>query len=268
MTPSPFANQPAVIGMIHLGALPGTPRATKTLKDLISDAVREAVIYRDAQVDGVILENMHDRPYLKGGNVGPEIVATMTRLVVEVRSVLTCPCGVQVLAGANEAAIAIALAANLDFVRVEGFVYGHVADEGWIGACAGDLLRYRTRIGSEAEAISIWADIKKKHSAHAVTSDISLADTAQTAAYNLCDAIIVTGGHTAAPTDPNDFKAVRAISPKTPVYIGSGITIENIADYRDASGFIVGSSLKEKGHWENPLCRDRVKAMVEAVRTL
>ena len=130
MTASPFANQPAVIGMIHVGALPGTPRAKKPLKELVSDAVREASIYRDAQVDGVILENMHDRPYLKGGDVGPEIVATMTRLAAEVRSILTCPCGIQVLAGANEAAIAVALAAGFDFVRVEGFVYGHIADEG------------------------------------------------------------------------------------------------------------------------------------------
>ena len=268
MTASPFANQPAMIGMIHVGALPGTPHAEKSLKELVSDAVREAVIYRDAQVDGVILENMHDRPYLKGHDVGPEVVATMTRIAAEVRSILTCPCGIQVLAGANEAAIAVALAANFDFVRVEGFVYGHIADEGWIDACAGDLLRYRRRIGSEAEAIAIWADIKKKHSAHAVTSDVSLADTAQAATYNLCDALIISGSHTAAATDPNDLRAVRTITPETPVYIGSGITLENVSDYRDASGFIVGSAVKENGHWENPLCQDRVEAIVKAVRAL
>ena len=97
MTVLPFANQPAVIGMIHVGALPGTPRAAKPLKELISDAVREAVIYRDADIDGIILENMHDRPYLKGGSVGPEIVAAMTCVAREVRAALDCPCGVQVL---------------------------------------------------------------------------------------------------------------------------------------------------------------------------
>ena len=26
--------------------------------------------------------------------------------------------------------------------RVEGFVFSHVADEGWIDSCAGELLRY------------------------------------------------------------------------------------------------------------------------------
>jgi membrane complex biogenesis BtpA family protein len=164
--------------------------------------------------------------------------------------------------------MAVALAADFDFVRVEGFVYGHVADEGWIDACAGELLRYRTQISAEGEAISIWADIKKKHSAHAVTADVSLAETAQAATYNLCDALIVSGSHTAEAANPNDLKAVRAISPEIPVYIGSGITAENVGDYRDATGFIVGSSLKEDGHWENPLCADRVEAMVQAARSL
>lgn len=50
---------------------------------------------------------------------------------------------------------------GLDFIRAEGFVFSHVADEGIINACAGDLLRYRKQIG--AENIQIFADIKKKH---------------------------------------------------------------------------------------------------------
>lgn len=53
------------------------------------------------------------------------------------------------------------LLSGLDFIRVEGFVFSHVADEGIINACAGNLLRYRKLIG--AENIQIFADIKKKH---------------------------------------------------------------------------------------------------------
>ena len=47
----------------------------------------------------------------------------------------------QILASNNKQAIAVALASGLQFVRVEGFVYGHVADEGYTDACAGELLR-------------------------------------------------------------------------------------------------------------------------------
>ena len=38
-------------------------------------------------------------------------------------------------------------------------------------ACAGPLLRYRKHIG--AAHIAVWADLKKKHAAHAVTADVS-----------------------------------------------------------------------------------------------
>ena len=40
--------------------------------------------------------------------------------------------------------MSVALAASLQFIRAEGFVFSHVADEGLIAtASAGDLLRYR-----------------------------------------------------------------------------------------------------------------------------
>jgi predicted TIM-barrel enzyme len=52
----------------------------------------------------------------------------------------------------------------------KGFVFAHVADEGIIESSAGRLLRYRKAIG--ADAVRVFVDIKKKHSAHAITSDV------------------------------------------------------------------------------------------------
>ena len=52
----------------------------------------------------------------------------------------------QILSCQNREAMSVALAASLQFIRAEGFVFSHVADEGLIAtACAGDLLRYRDR---------------------------------------------------------------------------------------------------------------------------
>lgn len=65
------------------------------------------------------------------------------------------------MAAANEEAIAVAYATNFQFIRAEGFVFGHVADEGYMDACAGKLLRYRKSIG--AQDVCIFTDIKKKH---------------------------------------------------------------------------------------------------------
>lgn len=67
----------------------------------------------------------------------------------------------QILAGANREALATALASNLQFIRCEGFVFSHIADEGFIDGSAGELLRYRKFI--EADHIHVFTDIKKKH---------------------------------------------------------------------------------------------------------
>ena len=259
-----FGAPRALIGMIHVGALPGTPAAHHAIDKLVHDAVAEARVYRDAGFTALAIENMHDRPYVKSP-VGPEIVAAMTAVGREVKRETGLPLGVQVLAGANREAIAVAHACGAEFVRVEGFVFAHVADEGIIESCAGDLLRYRRAIG--AERVKVFADIKKKHSAHAITADVSLAETAKAAEFFLADGVIVTGAATGEPADVADVTAVVAAA-KSPVLVGSGVTPINLARYAPAHGFIVGSSVKAGGLWSNALDRFAVEAMAEAFAAL
>ena len=137
-----FGRPRALIGMIHLEALPGTPSASRSVSAIAAHAVDEARAYHAAGYDGIAIENMHDRPYLKRA-VGPEVVAAMTAVALAVRNAVPLPLGIQVLAGANRERLAVAHAAGAVFVRVEGFVFAHVADEGLIEADAGELLRYR-----------------------------------------------------------------------------------------------------------------------------
>jgi uncharacterized protein len=259
-----FGAPRALIGMLHVGALPGTPCATLTVEALIQQTLTDAHIYRDAGFTAVAIENMHDRPYLKGG-VGPEITAAMTAVAREVKRETGLVLGLQVLAAANREALAVAHASGADFVRVEGFVYAHVADEGVIESCAGDLLRYRRAIG--AERVLILADVKKKHGAHAITADVSIVETARAAEFFLADGVIVSGVATGEPASADEVRDVaRAV--RMPVLVGSGITPANLARYSTAHGFIVGSSVKQGGVWGNPLDRDAVQAMVRAFREL
>ena len=96
--PNPlFKTAKPVIAMIHLGALPGTPASRLTLREIEEQAVREAEIFRAAGVHGLMLENMHDTPYLRG-SVGPEIVAAMAIIARAVKDVSRLPCGIQILA--------------------------------------------------------------------------------------------------------------------------------------------------------------------------
>jgi membrane complex biogenesis BtpA family protein len=208
-----------------------------------------------------MVENMHDVPYVR--TPGPEIVAALTRLCGEVRG-LGLPTGVQVLAGANREALAIALAADLAFVRVEGFVYAHIADEGLIEACAGELLRYRRQIG--AAHIAVFADIKKKHCSHAITSDVDSAETARTAEFFGADGVIVTGCRTGVAPSFEDLQGVRA-AVAVPVLVGSGVSVENLPVLMPAAdAFIVGSAAKIAGRWSNPVCPERVRGLVRAFR--
>ncbi len=262
--PLPFlsdVSRPAVIGMIHAPALPGTPGCGLSMTEIVARVREEAGIYADAGVDAVLIENMHDVPYLRGG-VGPEITAAMTAVAVAVAAMVPQPVGVQVLAAANREALAVAVAAGLQFVRVEGFVFGHVADEGWLDACAADLLRYRRQIG--AEQIQVLADIKKKHSSHAVTADVTLAETARAAEFCGADAVVVTGGATGEATAPTDLAAVRGAC-ALPVLVGSGVTAGNAADYAAADALIVGSSLKVDGYWRNALDPERVATLLAKI---
>ena len=259
-----FGAPRALVGMLHLGALPGTPSASESVETLIRQTLTEARIYRDAGFTALAIENMHDRPYLKGG-VGPEITAAMTALARDVKRETGLALGIQVLAGANREALAIAHASGADFVRVEGFVYAHVADEGVIESCAGDLLRYRRAIG--ADRVLIFADIKKKHGAHAITADVTLAETAKAAEFFLADGVIVTGRTTGEPAAPEEVRdVVQAVG--GPVLVGSGVTPANLVRFASAHGFIVGSSVKQGGVWSNPLDRDSVRALAGAFAEL
>jgi membrane complex biogenesis BtpA family protein len=259
-----FGAPRVLIGMVHVGALPGSPTAREPVSRLVEQAVAEARAYREAGFTAVAIENMHDRPYLKGG-VGPEVTAALAVIGREIRRETDLLLGVQVLAGANREALAVAHACGAAFVRVEGFVFAHVADEGLIEASAGELLRYRRAIG--AESVLLFADIKKKHASHAITADVSLAETARAAEFFLADAVIVTGSATGEPATRGDVSAAVGAT-RLPVLVGSGITPSNLDHYGHAHGFIVGSALKQGGVWSNPLDPDALRAMVTAFTAL
>ena len=254
----------ALIGVVHVQALPGTAASTLDVAAIATIAASEARVYRDAGFNALMIENTHDRPYLKV-DVGPEIVAAMTIVAAEVRRATDLPLGVQVLAGANRSAVAIALSVGAAFVRVEGFVFAHVADEGLIQAGAGPLLRYRRAISGDH--IRVFADIKKKHSAHALTADVDISETAKAAEFFLVDGVIVSGVATGEPADAGQVEAV-ARSVSVPTLVGSGVTARNISRYAAADAFIVGSSIKEEGLWSNPIDKARAAELVRAFRAL
>ncbi|MCA9244798.1 MAG: BtpA/SgcQ family protein [Phycisphaerales bacterium] len=261
-----FNRQPALIGMIHIGALPGTPRSADSIAALAERAAGEARLYADAGFDAVMIENMHDAPYLNGA-VGPEIVAGITAVGLAVRAACSMPLGVQVLAGANCEAVAVAHACGAEFVRVENFVFAHVADEGLMPtASAGPLLRYRRQIG--ADRVRVLADIRKKHASHTITSDLSITELAEGAMFSGADGVIITGSATGRPAAVEDVAAARKAIPGI-VCVGSGVTPDTLPElWPHVDALIVGSFVKRDGFWSNEPDPKRLQALVEAASRL
>ncbi len=250
--------RPAFVGMVHLLPLPGSPAFDGDVERIEDAARRDAEALVEGGCDALILENMGDVPYTRG-TVAPETVAAAA---IAARAVgrLCVPFGVQLLAAANREALGVAVAAGASFVRVEGFAYAHVADEGWIDACAGELLRVRRALGAD---VAIWADVKKKHAAHAVTADVTLEEIARGTAFCGADVLIVTGVATGRATVVEDVEA--ACRAGRPVAVGSGVDERNAASFAAASALIVGSSLKEDGDWRRPVDVDRVRRVRAAI---
>ena len=264
-----FRKPKPILAMVHTGPSPGAP-GYRSVESAVERACAEAKLYAALGVDGLVIENMHDFPCVHEREQGPEVAAFMTRVAVCVkRQVGQLPVGIQILFQANKTALAVALASQCDFIRAEGWTYAHVSDKGIAEACAGEVLRYRAAIGGHR--IPVFADLKKKHAAHAWTADVPLAEMAEMMQLHRADSVVVTGSSTGHEPDLDDLLAVREATP-LPVLIGSGITADNFERFVDyADGFIVGSAFKEGGVWNAPVCEDRVRAIVgvaEQVRAL
>ncbi len=255
----------SIIGMLHVQALPATPKNYLSMPEIIDFTLKEAELYLKYGIDTLIIENMHDIPYLNR-EVGPEITSAMAIIAYALKERLSLNLGIQILAGANKEALAAAFCSGADFIRAEGFVFSHVADEGLMNSCAGELLRYRKAIG--ADHIKIITDIKKKHSAHTITADVDIVETAKAAQFFAADGVIITGSSTGVSADLDELKNVKK-NINIPVLIGSGITDENLLSYLEfADGLIIGSYFKEKGYWENSISKERVMKVLERYKSI
>ncbi|HEY5704110.1 MAG TPA: BtpA/SgcQ family protein [Terrimicrobiaceae bacterium] len=247
--------------MIGVLPLPGSPRYSGGSKAVISTALADLEQYVKTGADVIVLENSHDLPYIKPP-LDPQGIALMKRIAKEARRRFDGPIGIQMLEAANESALEIACEADLDLVRVEGYVFAHIGGAGLVEGCAGRLLRRRTELG--CGNIKIFGDVNKKHCSHALTGDLDITDVVKQAEFFLVDGIVVTGQRTGEPPELKELRRVKELA-HVPVVIGSGMTPQNISRYMPwADGFIVGSVLRENGNFLGPLDPQRLRAFASA----
>jgi len=247
--------------MIAVLPLPGSPLYDGDDQKVIDRALADVEVYKKAGVDSLLFENDHDLPYIQPP-LDEKGIALMTKIVKQARERFDGPIGIQMLEAANITSLEIAAEADLDYIRVEAFVFAHVGGSGIIHGSAGKILRRRKELG--AEHIKVFADVKKKHGSHSLTIDLDVKDEIMQAEFFLADGVIVTSQFTGINPDKNDLIKAKSAT-KLPVLIGSGMTAENIQEYLPlADGFIVGSTFRRGGKFLETLEPERLHAFMNA----
>ena len=114
---------PLALVMLQPEAMPGSYlNQGKTFREILNGVMTEAAMIAEMGFDGFILQNMHDGPV--GQQARPETIAYMTRLGTEVRRAFS-DLRIGVLVNWDGvASLAVAEAAEADFVRVEHLYTG------------------------------------------------------------------------------------------------------------------------------------------------
>jgi len=261
-----FGTDTALIGMVHLSALPGAP-AFSDRQSVRSEALADAIALSEAGFDGIIVENFGDKPFYPE-TVPPHTVAEFTATVRELTLALDCPVGINVLRNDAQAALAIAAATEGSFIRVNVHTGVRDTDQGLLSGRAHKTLRLREQLET---SVSVLADIAVKHSA-ALTDRPLAAVARETIDRGLADGIIVSGPETGADVSTTQLETVLSArdeaSRDVPVFVGSGVTHETVGELCSlVDGVIVGTALKRDGKTTAPVDPERAAAFVEQARS-
>ena len=254
----------AVIAMVHIGALPGTPLYDLDggMSKLVDNAASDAEKLQAGGVDAVMFGNENDRPYSLAAPL--EGVAAMTAVVQAIAPSLKVPFGVNYLWD-PKASIAVAQATGAKFVR-EIFTGVFASDMGiWAPDCAG-AVRLRRNLGRPDLKLLFNINAEFAHSLDARPIELR----AKSAIFSsLADAILVSGPITGQPADRTDLRKVCEAVTQVPVFANTGVNIDNVSDVLSvADGVIVGTHFKIDGNTWNAVDGTRVKRFMDAVDLL
>ena len=258
-----FGVMKPIIGMIHLKSLPGTPGST-SLEDVLESALRDAENLVRGGVDGLLIENFFDSPFYPD-KVPPHVISSMTVIAWEIKKRYDLPIGINVLRNDSEASLAIASTIGAKFIRVNVHIGCVVTDQGIIQGRAYQTIRYRKFLGS---GVKIFADVNVKHGY--TLYKVPLTQVSKDAYYRgRADALILTGPETGVEANIDDLRIVREALPEAPIFVGSGVTSDNVeAMLRYADGAIIGTYFKKNGVISNPVDPMRVRKLMEIVKRI
>jgi hypothetical protein len=257
-----FGTARPVIGMVHLGALPGAPLydASGGIEAIVAAAAADLAALQDAGFDAVMFGNENDRPYQLA--VDTASTAAMAYVIGRLAGAIRVPFGVNVLWD-PEATVSLAAATGAAFVR-EIFTGAYASDMGLWVPDAGRAMRTRNRLG-RADCLMLY-NVSAEFAGS--LDPRPLVDRARSAAFSsLPDAVLVSGAITGEAAALSDLAAVKRALPGVPVMANTGVRHDTVAEVLAiADGCIVGSALKVGGDTWKPVDPARAADFMARVR--
>lgn len=253
---------PPLWGVVHLLPLPGSPGFERDPEAPLRRALLDADHLAAAGFAGLVVENFGDHPFY-GASVPPETVAAMARVVAALRDAHP-ERRIAVNCLRNDAAAALAIAATCggDAIRVNVHVGAALTDQGLLEGRAAHTLRARSAL--DATRVKIFADVCVKHAAPLAARPVAV-EASDLRGRGLADALLVTGVATGAAADLAQVAAVREGAPDAPIFVASGVRVDNAADWaRAVDGAIVGSSLMHGGRAGAGIDPQRARELLRA----
>ena len=137
--------------MVHLKPLPGASRynSKEGIQGIVDAAIEDTNRLVKGGIDGVMVENQWDRPWLKPDEIGPETIATMASVLQQLKDRYRIPIGVNVHLNGGCQAIAILLATGCQFIRAFQLANAYISSAGIIEAAGPKAIRYRAYLNVE-----------------------------------------------------------------------------------------------------------------------
>ena len=252
----------AVLGMIHLGAMPGTPFYKEgSYEATFEKALADAAALVEGGADGCLVQTV-DRVYTTKDESDPARVAGVANIVraIDKAAPPDFQIGVQIMRNALKASIAVAKVCNGSYVRCGVLVGATLTAHGIVEANPLDVMQYRAAIG--ASHVKMIAEVASMH--FKWWGGKPVAEVASSAHYVGAEAVSL--GDPDEETTLRMIHDVRAVAPELPIILAGYTNHENAARLLAAAdGAFVGTCF-EKGGWGGRIDVDRVREYVEIVR--
>jgi len=257
-----FKTNKPIIGMAHCKALPGSPLYDEEdgINSILESLEKDVICLQEGGIDAIMFGNENDRPYQT--KVSQVTIATMSYLIGRIAPLIKVPFGVDVLFD-GMATLAVAKATGSSFAR-EVFTSVYGSDLGlWNTNCA-EALRYKDFIKGN-DIITLF-NINAEFAS--TIENRPIEDIAKSVVFSsLPDILLVSGNITGEEIDINSLEKVKKAVPETPVFVNTGVNIDNVLKILNiADGAIVGTSLKKDSITWNEINKNRVIEFMKIVR--